>query len=222
MDVTGDKATAARSIHMQGEGQEMIPSSTQKRLLFNGEGEGWDTILSPLTKKQCYGGKGEEEGEGWEMNPSSNDMQSFLDQFPTAYSTNNKLNNKKKEKLHCSNGMTCFLSNDEFDYMVSSKLAAEDAFGWKALPENIVFRIEKMTPIQTKWGSRCIIQLCNSMGEDMNVWAPSNVVRDLKSGYKLNGKNCIAFIKSLGQKETNVIGETKKKFFDFETVYLPL
>ena len=59
------------------------------------------------------------------------------------------------------------------------------------------------------------------MGQDIKVWAPSNVVRDLKSGFKSNGKDCLAFIKSLGEKETNVAGEPRKKFSDFETVYLP-
>ena len=57
-----------------------------------------------------------------------------------------------------------------------------------------------MSPIQTKWGPRCI------------------VVR----GFKLNGKDCLAFIRSLGEKETNVIGEPKNIFFNFETAYLPL
>ena len=120
-----------------------------------------------------------------------------------------------------SNGI-CFLSNEDFDYMVTAKHAAEEAIGWKLLPENTVFRVEKMNPIQTKWGSRCILQLRDANGQDINVWAPSNVVRDLKSGFKLNGKDCLAFIKSLGEKETNVDGESKKKFLDFETVYLPM
>ena len=118
-----------------------------------------------------------------------------------------------------SNGI-CFLSNDDFDYMVTAKHAAEEAIGWKLLPENIVYRVEKMNPVQTKWGPRCIIQLRNVNGQDINVWAPSNVVRDLKSGFKLNGKDCLAFIKSLGEKETDVVGKSKKKFLDFETVYL--
>ena len=115
----------------------------------------------------------------------------------------------------------CFLSSDDFDCMVAAKHAAEEAIGWKLLPENIVFRMEKMNPIQTKWGRRCIVHLRNAMGQDIKVWAPSNVVRDLKSGFKLNGKDCLAFIKSLGEKETNVVGEPRKKFSDFETVYLP-
>ena len=116
----------------------------------------------------------------------------------------------------------CFLSNDDFDYMVTTKHAAEEAIGWKLLPENTVFRVENMNLIQTKWGSRYILQLRDVNGQDINVWAPSNVVRDLKSGFKLNGKDCLAFIKSLGEKETNVVGEPKKKFLDFETVYLPM
>ena len=120
-----------------------------------------------------------------------------------------------------SNGI-CFLSNDDFDYMVAAKHAAEEAIGWKLLPENIVYRVEKMNPMQTKWGPRCIVQLRNENGQDINVWAPSNVVRDLKSGFKLNGKDCLAFIKSLGEKETNVVGEPRKKFSDFETIYLPM
>ena len=114
-----------------------------------------------------------------------------------------------------------FISDADFDYMVAAKHAAEEAIGWKLLPENIVYRVEKMSPIQTKWGSRCIIELRNAIGQDVKVWAPTNVVRDLKSGFKLNGKDCIAFIKSMGEKETNVVGEPRKKFSDFETVYLP-
>ena len=92
-----------------------------------------------------------------------------------------------------------FISDADFDYMVAAKHAAEEAIGWKLLPENIVYRVEKMSPIRTKWGSRCIIELRNAIGQDVKVWAPTNVVRDLKSGFKLNGKDCIAFIKSMGE-----------------------
>ena len=120
-----------------------------------------------------------------------------------------------------SNGI-CFLSDEDFDYMVSAKRAAEEAIGWKLLPENIVYQVEKISPIQTKWCSRCIVELRDVLGQEIKVWVPSSVARDLKSGFKLNGKDCVAFIKSLGEKETNVVGEPKKKFSDFETVYLPM
>ena len=136
-----------------------------------------------------------------------------------AHDENNS--NKKDIPFHYSNKI-CFLSNDDFDYMAAAKHEAEEAIGWTLLPENIVYRVEKMCPIQTKWGSRCILHLRNAMGQNIKVWAPNNLVRDLKTGFKLNGRDSVAFIKSLGEKETNVIGEPKKKFFDFETVYLPL
>ena len=116
----------------------------------------------------------------------------------------------------------CFLTNDDFDYMVAAKHTVEEAIGWKVLPENIIYRVEKMTPIQTKWKSGCILQLCDVNGQDLSVWAPKNVIRDLKQGFKLNGKDSVAFIKSLGEKETNVVGESRKKFYDFETVYLSM
>ena len=88
------------------------------------------------------------------------------------------------------------------------------------LPQNIVFRVEKMMGIQTKWGLRTIVQLYDIRGQEIKVWAPNNVVRDLKTGFKLNGTDCRAYIKSLGEKETDIIGESKKKYEDFETVYL--
>ena len=130
-------------------------------------------------------------------------------------------NSSKDSPFHYSNKI-CFLSNEDFDCMVEAKNEAEEAIGWKLVPENIVYRVEKMCPLQTKWGSRCILHLRHAMGQTLKVWAPNNLVRDLKTGFKLNGKDCHAFIKSLGEKETCVMGEPKRKFFDFETVYLPL
>ena len=132
---------------------------------------------------------------------------------------------REKEMASSTNSfdsnVLAFLSDADFEYMVATKHAAEEALGWKLLPENTVYRVDKISPIQTKWGSRCIVQLRNAIGQELKVWAPINVVRDLKSGFKLNGKDCLAFIKSLGEKETDVMGEPKRKFTDFETVYFP-
>ena len=146
--------------------------------------------------------------------------------FDTAYTGEEEMmdphgKNNEDTYLQYSNKI-CFLSSDDFDYMVATKHEAEEAIGWKLLPENVVYRVDRMCPIQTKWGSRCILDLRNAMGDNIKVWAPTNLVRDLKSGFKLNGKDCLAFIKSLGEKETTVMGEPKRKFFDFETVYLPM
>ena len=85
--------------------------------------------------------------------------------------------------------------------MVTTKHEAEGAIGWKLLRENIVYRVDKMCPIQPKWGSWCMLHLRNALGQNTRVWAPNNRVRDLKTGLKLNGKECLAFIKSLGEKK---------------------
>ena len=87
----------------------------------------------------------------------------------------------------CENNLSylneiCLSSNDDFDYMVATKHAAEEAIGRNLLPENTVFCVEQINQIQMKWETRYILQLRNANGQDINVWGPSNVVRDLKSG----------------------------------------
>ena len=62
--------------------------------------------------------------------------------------------------LHYSNKI-CFLGNDDFDYMIAAKHEGEEAIGWKVLPENIVYRVEQMSQIQTKGGSRSSLTKCN-------------------------------------------------------------
>ena len=62
--------------------------------------------------------------------------------------------NNNEDVLHYSSNGICFLSNDDFDYMVAVKHAAEEAIGWKVVPENVVYRAEKMIPIQTSMHRR--------------------------------------------------------------------
>ena len=116
--------------------------------------------------------------------------------------------------------ITSFLSDADFKYLTETKHTAEEAIGWSLLPKNIIYRVDEVMAIQTKWGSRFITKLRANNGAEFKVWCPSNVVRDLKSGFKLNGANCHAYLKSLGEKETDVPGESKKKYYDFETVYI--
>ena len=130
------------------------------------------------------------------------------------------MNQTIKEENRLAFNITSFLSDADFDYLSTTKHAAEEAIGWSLLPQNIVFRMDKLMSVQTKWGSRYIIELRTSNGDELKVWCPSNVVRDLKTGFKLNGADCHAYLKSLGEKETDVPGESKKKYFDFETVYI--
>ena len=125
-----------------------------------------------------------------------------------------------KEENPFAFNITSFLSDADFKYLAATKHTAEEAIGWSLLSKNIIYHVDKLTPIQTKWGSRFIIQLHANNGAEFKVWCPSNIVRDLKSGFKLNGADCHAYLKSLGEKETDVPGESKKKYFDFETVYI--
>ena len=81
--------------------------------------------------------------------------------------------------------------------MGTTKHAGEEAIRWKILPENID-HVVKMNPIQIELATWCKVQLCNANGQDINIWTPINVVSDLKYGLKLNAKDSITVIKSLG------------------------
>ena len=111
-----------------------------------------------------------------------------------------------------------FLSDEDFEYLTATKRVADEAIDWCNLPMNIIYRVHTLVPIQTKWGAHVILELRSREGEEIKVWAPGNVSKDLKSGMKLKGTD--AYIKSLGQKETKTSAGIKKRYFDFETVYI--
>ena len=98
---------------------------------------GWK-LSPPLKKRLRFDGNDY-------VREAGKEMQEFLDQFPnTSYSTSKSQDvNIRKEALHYSNGI-CFLSDEHFDDMVTAKHAAEEAIGWKVLPENIVYRVKKL------------------------------------------------------------------------------
>ena len=111
-----------------------------------------------------------------------------------------------------------FLSDEDFEYLAATKRVADEAIDWCNLPMNMIYRVRALVPIQTKWGAHVILELGSREGEEIKVWAPGNVSKDLKAGMKLKGTD--AYIKSLGQKETKTSAGIKKRYFDFETVYI--
>ena len=114
---------------------------------------------------------------------------------------------------------TPFLSDENFEYISAAKRASEEAIDWADLPLHTVFRVHSISPIQTKWGMQSILELKNREGLEFKVWAPNNVDKDLKRGMKLEG--CVdVYIKSLGQKETKSSSGIKRRYYDFETVFL--
>ena len=112
-----------------------------------------------------------------------------------------------------------FLSDENFEQLAAIKRVTEEAIDWCDLPINTVYCVQTLVPIQAKWGARVILELKNREGSELKVWGPSNICRDLKSGLKLKGVK-VAYIKSLGQKETATITGGKKRYYDFETVYI--
>ena len=122
------------------------------------------------------------------------------------------------QHVECSQP-TSFLSDENFEYISAAKRASEEAIDWADLPLHIVFRVHSISPIQTKWGTQSILELKNREGTEFKVWAPNNVDKDLKYGMKLEG--CVdVYIKSLGQKETKSSSGVKRRYYDFETVFL--
>ena len=121
--------------------------------------------------------------------------------------------------MDCINTFLSFLSDEDFEYLVATKQVSEEAIDWSELPVNTVFRVQNLVPIQTKWGPRCILELQSRDGNIIKVWSLTNVTKDLKSGMKLNNTQN-AYIKALGQKETKTTTGSKKRCYDFETVYI--
>ena len=112
-----------------------------------------------------------------------------------------------------------FLNDENFEHLAAARRLSEEAIDWKDLPIDIVYRVHAIVPIRTKWGAQVILELKNREGVEFKVWTPNNVYKDLKSGMKLQGADDV-YIKSLGQKEAKSSMGTRKRYYDFETVYL--
>ena len=113
-------------------------------------------------------------------------------------------------------GVSSFISDEDFAQLSATKRVTQEAIDWCDLPLHVVYQVEGIVPL-TKWGAQVILQLKNNAGDEIKVWAPANVSKELKSGTKLYGVN--VYIKSLGQKEAKTTTR-KKRYYDFETVYL--
>ena len=114
-----------------------------------------------------------------------------------------------------------FISDSDFAQLVEERRVSEEAIDWADLPVDIVYFVHSMLPIKTKWGAQVILGLRNKDGGEVKVWTPTNVSKELKTGIKLNSNNSSnVYIKSLGQKETKTSTGGRKRYFDFDAVYL--
>ena len=113
--------------------------------------------------------------------------------------------------------MSSFPSDEEFKQCIAASKIGEDAIDWRKLPTNVVYRVQPLVSIEMKNGSNTLLHLVNRENNEIVVWAPRTVVNHLKAGIKVKRND--AYIMSLGQKERKV-GDRKRKYFDYETVFL--
>ena len=120
-----------------------------------------------------------------------------------------------------SSSANVFLSDVDFEQLAATRRVTEEAIDWLNLPIGAIYHVHSILPIKTKWGAQSILVLRNKDGVGIKVWAPVNVSKELKSGIKLNNNNSSnVYIKSLGQKETKTSTGGRKRYFDFDAVYV--
>ena len=109
-----------------------------------------------------------------------------------------------------------FINDQDFESLASVKRIGEEAINWKDLSLNVVYRVDVVLPLETKWGPQIILQLVDRDGNALKVWSPLSVKKAFKHLAKFNGK--IVYIKSLGEKERIADGGGKRKYHDFEII----
>ena len=115
-----------------------------------------------------------------------------------------------------------FISDSEFERVVTERHELEDAIDWIDLAVGIIYCIQSMLAIKTRWGGpQVILKLRNRDGNEVKVWSPSNVNKEINTGIRLNRyTNRRIYIRSLGQKEAKTnTGGGRKWYFDFDSVY---
>ena len=106
-----------------------------------------------------------------------------------------------------------FISDLDFERSVAERKDDPEAICWTDLPINIIYKIDKVFPVQTKLRKeQLLLQLSDKHGNVISVWTPDNLKMVLKN---LRGKN---YIKSLGRKECITNNGRKQTYFDYQIV----
>ena len=108
---------------------------------------------------------------------------------------------KKKRKT--------FISDEMFNAKIM-KVQQTDTIKWAELPINVVYKIEKVKTVDTKFGERKIADLTSRTGKSYNVWLTTLVSKELES--RDNGSDY--YIKSLGMRNSTL--NTDRKYYDFQ------
>ena len=71
-----------------------------------------------------------------------------------------------------------FPTNEQFDKLMQSQ-AYQPAIKWVDLPINIVYRIDLIKNITTRFGEGKVLEMMTRDDKKITVWAPSRLISDL-------------------------------------------
>ena len=107
-----------------------------------------------------------------------------------------------------------FITTEDFDAL-SSPIFQEEIIFWKDLPIQVIFRVEHVYLVQTKWGKQLALVLTNHEGKVFQVYATNPIKNELKDFGK--SITTTTYIKSLG--ENKIATNTgNRKYYDYEIV----
>ena len=67
-----------------------------------------------------------------------------------------------------------FITSEDFDAL-SSPIFQEEIMCWKDLPIQVIFRVEHVYLVQTKWGKQLTLVLTNHDGKVFQVYATNPI-----------------------------------------------
>ena len=113
-----------------------------------------------------------------------------------------------------------FITDEMFEELVAPRRdekTTANTIDWCELPINVIYLVKFLVPVQTNYGTKILLLLTNQEGSEIKVWSPANVSKELKVSIKLSNN---IYIKSLGEKIGTTSSGKRKRYFDFETVYI--
>ena len=105
-----------------------------------------------------------------------------------------------------------FITMEDFNVLTSPNFQEETIF-WKDLPIQVIFRVEHVYLVQTKWGKQLVLVLTNDEGKVFQVYATNPIKNELKDFGKTT--TTTTYIKSLGEKRITT-NAGNRKYYDYE------
>ena len=108
-----------------------------------------------------------------------------------------------------------FITTEDFDAL-SLPIFQEEIMFWKDLSIQVIFRVEHVYLVQTKWGKQLAFLLTNHEGKVFQVYATNPIKNKLKDFGK-TGVTTTTYTKSLGEKKI-ATNAGNQKYYDYEIV----